>query len=159
MAKNPLLSRVVRLLQLAQLAQKNGWNTDFLLEKVSRRKALKTTAQATAGLALLNAFPKTVFAGNHGEPSVVILGAGTAGLTAAYRLKQAGVSSTLYEGSYRVGGRMFTQRNFSDGMFCELGGELVDTDHEGLTQLCQELGLPLQDLRKDSEGLETDLFT
>ena len=65
-----------------------------------------------------------------GGSPVAILGAGIAGLTAAYRLQKAGVPCEIFEASDRTGGRMFTRYDFNkDGMFCELGGELVDTDH------------------------------
>lgn len=76
---------------------------------------------------------------------VAIIGAGLAGLTVAYRLLQNGFGTQVFEGSSRVGGRVLTQRNFNNqGMFCEQGGELVDTGHEELRLLCQELGIPLQ---------------
>ncbi|HRP10555.1 MAG TPA: NAD(P)/FAD-dependent oxidoreductase [Terricaulis sp.] len=76
---------------------------------------------------------------------VAIIGAGAAGLTAAYRLLAAGRAVTLYEASTRLGGRMFTRRSFNeDGQFCELGGELVDTNHTALRDLCAELGVEVQ---------------
>jgi monoamine oxidase len=87
--------------------------------------------------------------------SIAIVGAGTAGLTVAYRLAQAGRAVTLYEASGRVGGRMFTQRTFNeDGQFCELGGELIDTNHEAIRKLAAELGLPIDPLDPKSEGGE-----
>lgn len=76
---------------------------------------------------------------------IAIVGGGTAGLTAAYRLQAAGRNVTLYEASDRLGGRMFTRRDFNeDGQFCELGGELVDTNHEALRTLAAELGVEIQ---------------
>lgn len=84
---------------------------------------------------------------------VAIVGAGTAGLTAAYRLMKAGQTVHLYEASDRVGGRMFTQPGFNeDGMFVERGGELVDTNHRAFFQLAGELGLKMQNLLKGEEG-------
>jgi monoamine oxidase len=76
---------------------------------------------------------------------VAIIGGGTAGLTAAFRLLNAGRAVTLYEASDRLGGRMFTRRDFNeDGQFCELGGELVDTNHTALRTLAGELGVEIQ---------------
>lgn len=76
---------------------------------------------------------------------IAIVGCGVAGLTAAYRLSQAGQRVTLYEASDRLGGRMFTRRDFNeDGQFCELGGELVDTNHTALRTLAGELGVEIQ---------------
>ncbi len=86
------------------------------------------------------------------QDSVVVLGGGLAGLTAAYRLSQAGVPVKLFEGSERLGGRIFTRNNFnSEGMFCELGGELIDTTHEDTLDLARELGLEMDDFTTDSQ--------
>jgi monoamine oxidase len=80
----------------------------------------------------------------HPEP-VVIVGAGIAGLTAAYRLGQGGVRCAVYEAAGRVGGRIQTLDGFNDdGMFCELGGELIDNGHRHLRGLAAELGLEVQ---------------
>lgn len=85
--------------------------------------------------------------------NVAIVGAGAAGLTIAFRLSQAGRSATLYEASNRLGGRIFTRPNFNAaGQFCELGGELVDTNHSALQELAQELGVNV--VRLAAEGQE-----
>lgn len=89
---------------------------------------------------------------------MIVIGAGTAGLTAAFRLAQAGRDVTLYEASARVGGRMFTKRDFTpEGQFCELGGELVDTGHKELIALARELGLDVEPLASAPEP-DSDLF-
>jgi monoamine oxidase len=47
---------------------------------------------------------------------------------------------------------MFTAGKFNDeGMFCELGGEFVDTQHEDVINLCRELGLIVEDLMTDEK--------
>lgn len=90
--------------------------------------------------------------------NVAIVGAGAAGLTIAYRLAKAGRAVTLYEASDRLGGRMFTRKNFNeDGQFCELGGELVDTNHEKLRALAAELGVPIDRLAPETDPGE-ELF-
>src|SRR6185436_11825213 len=82
-----------------------------------------------------------------GAARVVILGAGTAGLTCAYRLQQCGVRATILEAAPRVGGRMYSLQNFfPDDQVAELGGELIDTDHHAVRNLAHELGLELIDL-------------
>lgn len=87
---------------------------------------------------------------------VGIVGGGAAGLVVAYKLAQAHKPATLYEASDRLGGRMFTRPNFnSGGQFCELGGELVDTNHTALRVLALELGVPVVRLAPESDpGLD-----
>jgi monoamine oxidase len=75
-----------------------------------------------------------------------VVGAGLAGLTAAYRLAQAGVGVRLFEARDRVGGRCWTARGFDDGQTAEHGGEFIDTRHVHLLGLIQELGLEVEDL-------------
>jgi len=84
---------------------------------------------------------------------VAIVGGGIAGLTAAYRLQAKGVPVELFEGAERLGGRMFTKRDFNeDGMFVELGGELIDTGHTAIIELAKELGLEMQNVLQGDKG-------
>ena len=80
------------------------------------------------------------------DARVVVVGAGLAGTTAAYRLAQQGISVQLFEARDRVGGRCWTARSFADGQMAEHGGEFIDTRHVHLRGLAKELGLPLDDL-------------
>jgi monoamine oxidase len=80
-------------------------------------------------------------------PRIVIVGAGVAGVTCAYRLQQAGLASTLYEANSRAGGRTWTLRGyFADGEYAEHGGQLIATSHHRVRRLAAELGLPLVNL-------------
>src|SRR5207248_3739747 len=80
-------------------------------------------------------------------PKIVIVGAGTAGLVCAYRLQQRGIAARVIEASMRVGGRMFSLRNFfPDSQVTELGGEYIDSGHRTMRRLVDELGLKLNDL-------------
>ena len=86
---------------------------------------------------------------------VAIVGGGIAGLTAAHRLLKAGVEVHLYEAQERFGGRMWTKRDFNkDGMFVELGGELVDSNHTDLIELAKEVGVEIQPLREGEQGVD-----
>ena len=90
---------------------------------------------------------------------VVIVGAGIAGLTAAWRLRQAGVRVRVFEAQGRVGGRMLSLRNhFPDGQVVELGGELIDTGHTRIRTLATELGLVLDDLLDGDAAADTWYF-
>jgi len=81
------------------------------------------------------------------DPDVLIVGAGLAGLTAAYRLRQAGARVRVLEAQDRLGGRCYSLRNhFPDGQVAELGGELIDSGHIHLKVLAEELGLKIDDL-------------
>ncbi len=80
-------------------------------------------------------------------PRVVIVGAGLAGLNAAYILQKQGVASQVYEASDRIGGRVFTASGiFGPNIVTELGAEFIDTEHTDMLALVQELGLTLLDV-------------
>jgi monoamine oxidase len=97
--------------------------------------------------------------GARGSDPVAVLGAGVAGLTAAYRLLQAGIPCEIFEGSERTGGRILTKTDFNkDAMFCELGGELVDTNHADLIALAGELGVEIQELKAGDKGVDLYFF-
>jgi monoamine oxidase len=88
---------------------------------------------------------------------VVIVGAGLAGLTCAYRLKQAGVNAELHEASDRLGGRCCwsIRGAFGPGLVAEHGGELIDTGHIDIRQLAKELGFATDNLLQgETNGTE-----
>jgi monoamine oxidase len=60
---------------------------------------------------------------------VVILGAGVAGLVAAYELHKLGHAVEVIEGSGRVGGRVRTHR-FKDDQYNELGAMRIPASHD-----------------------------
>ncbi len=51
----------------------------------------------------------------HGPKRVVVIGAGLAGLVAAFELKRQGHEVTVLEAQSRVGGRIYTLRTFAPG--------------------------------------------
>lgn len=62
--------------------------------------------------------------------TIVIVGAGMAGLVAAYELKRAGHEPIILEAQQRVGGRLQTYREpFSDGLYAEAGGMRLPKSH------------------------------
>ena len=78
---------------------------------------------------------------------IAIVGAGLAGLTCAYELKQAGQTATVYEASDRVGGRSWTLRGaFADNQLVERGGQLIDQSHTAIRQLTARLDLQIDNL-------------
>jgi monoamine oxidase len=110
----------------------------------TRRQLLAGGAGAAAALAATRLAPAARAAS---APRIVVVGSGLAGLTCAYRLKQAGYSAQVHEASDRVGGRCWTIRGaFADGQVAEHGGELIDQGHTNIRQLAQQLGLKLDNL-------------
>ena len=73
--------------------------------------------------------------------SVVIVGAGLAGLAAARALERRGCAVTVFEARSRVGGRVWTLRDGFGRMHAEAGGELIDEEQQEIRRLASELGL------------------
>ena len=88
------------------------------------------------------------------KTDVVVVGAGVTGLTAAYRLAQAGRRVTVLEARDRVGGRLWT--DVRDGVLLELGGQWVSPDQTALLALIDELGLALFSRYRDGEMVYVD---
>jgi monoamine oxidase len=127
---------------------------------LSRRRFLElgasmSTLATLPSLACSAKHPETV-----GGPRIAIIGAGIAGLTAAYRLGQGGLRAKVFDSWNRVGGRMFTARNmWADDQLTELGGELIDTEHASLRGLAEELGLSLDPiLEAPGSGIRQDTW-
>ncbi len=116
----------------------------------SRRQFL-----GAAGAATLAAATWTPRARAATGERVVVVGAGLAGLTCAYRLKQGGVTAQVYEASDRLGGRCWSITDKFPGLVAEHGGELIDTGHIEVRQLAQQLGLQLDNLLQgETNGTE-----
>jgi monoamine oxidase len=155
MARTPLFDALRRALVRAD-AQRRG-ATPAPRSGPTRRQFLGTTAAALA----LPVLPSCSGDGGDGATvlPVVVVGGGIAGLHCAVRLVEAGVDVTVFEASGRTGGRMWTGKDlFADGQVCELGGELVDSGHTTIQGLCEELGLPLDDLSAGEPFEFVDIF-
>jgi protoporphyrinogen oxidase len=71
--------------------------------------------------------------------TAVVVGAGLAGLTCAYRLQQRGWRVTVLEADDRIGGRVLTERK--DGHVYDVGPTLVSDKYTEYLKLVDELGL------------------
>ena len=79
-------------------------------------------------------------------PRIGIVGAGIAGVTAALTLQDAGLASTIYESSGRVGGRMFSNTTFFSPQVSEWCGEFINTSHTVIRSLAARFHLPLENV-------------
>ncbi|GIF18980.1 monoamine oxidase [Actinoplanes tereljensis] len=111
------------------------------LHRMSRRNLLRTSAAVGLSAAGLSVAAPARAATDATGTDIVVIGAGLAGLTAAYQLRKAGYRATIVEAADRVGGRCYTDRTSFGGQIVEHGGELIDTGHEAILGLIDELGL------------------
>ncbi|MBD0335684.1 MAG: flavin monoamine oxidase family protein [Cyanobacteria bacterium Co-bin13] len=110
--------------------------------KVSRKAFLQLLmASVAAGVVA----PASVLAAPSPK-QIVVIGAGLAGLVAAYELKKQGHQVTVLEARDRVGGRVYTLREgFANGQYAEAGGEYIDSFnvHRQMHRYVQTFGLRL----------------
>jgi monoamine oxidase len=144
--------------------------------KASRRRFLTMVGAAGASAALLQVMTGTApvsaapgWTGRQQLPpgsgsgkSVLILGAGIAGLTAAYELHRAGYECVILEAQQRAGGRNLTARRgdvvteltgngmvsqecrFDEGLYLNLGPGRLPHHHRRVLRYCRELGVALE---------------
>jgi monoamine oxidase len=153
MARTPLLRTLILALQTAR---RENLKVQQLSPPISaseanwsRRKFLKTTSLAgmlglTGGLSSLPALATSL-----PVPKIAIIGAGLAGLNAAYQLKKVGMLTTVYEARSRVGGRV-RSAVMKGGLIVDLGAELINTDHADMLDLVADFGIKLFDRLADS---------
>jgi monoamine oxidase len=85
--------------------------------------------------------------------TVIVAGAGLAGLVASRELRARGARTIVIEARDRVGGRIVTHRSpFAAGQSAEAGGEMIDDDQEAIVALARELRLPLARILRGGFG-------
>src|SRR2546427_7333230 len=144
MARTPLLTEVQRL-------------AAHFDRQMSRREFIKVTGAAVGAAALSG--PVAAFAAT--PPRIAIVGGGIAGLNAALTLLDAGIASTVYEASNRVGGRMHSDStSWLNGQTSEHCGELIDSGHKTILGLASRFKLPTVDLlgAEPIHSTDTDYF-
>lgn len=81
---------------------------------------------------------------------IVVVGGGIAGLNAAYQLKKMGFTAKIYEAKSFVGGRMQSRTGLAgEGLTNDLGGSFINSEHEDVLALAEELGVVLYNRMED----------
>jgi len=89
--------------------------------------------------------------------SVLVAGAGLAGLAAARDLLTRGAEVTVVEARDRVGGRVWTLRDgFVEQQHAEAGGDMIDEEQTEIRHLAGELGLKLTRILRGGFGYVRD---
>ncbi|MEO6581813.1 MAG: FAD-dependent oxidoreductase [Sphingomicrobium sp.] len=146
---------------LTQLGAVGGAGAVFL-----GMEALGLTAATPAGAEDFE-LPK---GSGHGRP-VVVLGAGIAGLVAAYELKRAGYRVTVLEARDRVGGRVWTVRGgdrirqigrpyqvaaFDPGLHFNAGAARIPSSHRLILDYARRFGVPMEVFVNSNRGAGWD---
>jgi len=149
-ARTPLFDLLRGLAADTREAERLGIDGDELMARRLSRRDLLSGAGKTGLAATVLGSPAFLAACGKKKSAakVAIVGAGIAGLCAAKTLADAGVHSTIYESSDRVGGRMhsYTGGYWGEGHYSEWCGELIDTDMTLVRRLCRHYDLPLLNL-------------
>ena len=135
----------------------------MMLDALGRAGGTAATASAMQamgmfGVAQAAQLPDTGGGFGNGK-SVVVLGAGIAGLVAAYELEQRGFLVTVLEARQRVGGRAWTIRDgdkiemigeatqtakFSDGIYFNAGPARLPSFHQHILGYARKFKVPLE---------------
>ncbi len=136
------------------------------MSKFTRRNFLKAAGLAGVALALPEGFAGPAFARGaktleNGTKSgrtpakkrAIVVGAGLAGLVAAYELDRAGHEVTVLEAQLRPGGRVLTLRTaFSDGLYAEAGADRIPNTHNLTIRYVRQFGLKLVPFYPEGAG-------
>ena len=144
---------------------------DACAAALSRRELLRMIGATAGAAAMYQAMDSLGFAAEspyrgpidlQGAPkgaSVLILGAGMAGMTAAYELRNAGYQVQVLEYNSRSGGRNWSLRGgdrytelggatqecrFDEGLYINPGPWRIPYHHRGVLGYCKRLGVPLE---------------
>jgi monoamine oxidase len=166
------------------LERKKSMNQHSTRRKLSptRRKFLKLVGRAGGAAAVFTTMKAmglirspakaaerpNLPSGSGSGTKVAILGAGIAGMTAAYELSKAGYECAILEARDRPGGRVWTIRSgdaitetdsdqtctfdTADHLYINPGPARIPYHHTGLLGYCKEFGVPLEVIVNENRG-------
>jgi monoamine oxidase len=116
---------------------------------INRREFLELAGLAAGGLYVWSdlgwAMPVNAPQRQGSAQRIVILGAGLAGLSAGWELKNAGHDVAILEAQLHPGGRVHTIREgLSDGLYAEAGAGRIPTTHTITREWVKHFGLELE---------------
>jgi monoamine oxidase len=152
---------------MAQNEWRSGWTRRRFLEMVGKAGGAAAVYETMTALGLMRtpeawAGPQRLAQGSGTGKTVLILGAGIGGLTAAYELSLAGYKCEILEAQDRAGGRSLTARRgsiiteeskagvthqecrFDEGLYLNMGPGRLPYHHRRVLNYCRELGVPLE---------------
>jgi monoamine oxidase len=146
------------------MAERDKWTRRELLERVGRAGGAAAVYEMMVALGMLRtpaaplaALPPPARRG--GGKAVLVLGAGIAGLTAAYELQKAEYQVEILEAAQRIGGRSYTVRRndvieqlglapqtcrFDAGLYFNAGPGRIPYHHQALIGYCRDFGVELE---------------
>lgn len=120
---------------------------------LTRRQFLRRLGIASGGAVLSPAILDQLISASEKSLHVVIVGAGAAGLCAAYELQERGHTYVILEADRtHIGGRIRTLR-FGDGLYGEAGAMRIPAAHKLTRHYIEEFGLPVRNfITSNPEG-------
>ena len=125
-------------------------------------------AMGTFGQAAASPFKGPIdLSGDPKGATVLVLGAGVAGMVAALELSRAGYKVQVLEFNNRIGGRSWTLKggdtytelggatqtcNFAPGSYINPGPWRIPWNHHGLMHYCTQLGVPLEVFQQNNHN-------
>jgi monoamine oxidase len=149
-------------------AESKSWTRRRFLEQVGRAGGASAVYRTMSAIGLIPAAGEWTGSmelpqGSGQGKSVLILGAGIAGVAAAYELTRAGFKCHVLEAQPRAGGRNITARRgsviseqsaehgttrqkceFDSDLYVNLGPGRIPYHHRRMLHYCTELGVPLE---------------
>jgi monoamine oxidase len=123
------------------------------MDQASRTVRRRTFLAGAAAAATLGGTVRAQRPRRAGHETVLVIGAGLAGLAAAARLEEAGRRAIVIEARDAPGGRVRTARDFPGGLFGELGPARIADNHEFVLHWLNQFNIGLVPFAPEAPGI------